>query len=396
MVVRDSAGIRIVESAAPRWRPGEEWRLADTPSVHIKAMGADPDAVLLDPASVYRDAAGRYIVADGLFAGHDQVLVFDSAGRYLDDYGRAGSGPCEFGQLWWAAPYRGDSIAAHDYADNTIAIFDRDGRCGREVRLPTWQPPIAPGTYGFSEGADAVYPDGSFLAYPVGYLDVSTGAGPVWYRHALLRVAPDGAAWDSLGLFGIMELYWSGKEQRERPFPRVAVRALHGEDLYYGEAERFEILRFDGKGRLRAIIRRAYEPEPVTAEDREAYRRRQLRLAAGGFERGAAVAERAERLLRDAAWPDHMPAYWAMVVDAGGNLWVAEGAAPTLTDASARTAPVQWSVFDPDGVWLGQVEVPPQLRLKHIGEDYAIGIWRHEDDTKDVRVYALIKPARRD
>lgn len=83
-------------------------------------------------------------------------------------------------------------------------------------------------------------------------------------------------------------------------------------------------------------------------------------------------------------------------MDAGGNLWVAEGAAPTLTGASAGTAPLHWSVFDPDGAWLGQVEVPPQLRLEHIGGDYAIGIWRYEDDTKDVRVYELIKPARRD
>ena len=389
VVVRDSAGIRIVESAAPLWRPGEEWRLADTPSVHIKAMGADPDAVLLNPASVYRDAAGRYIVADGGSSGHNQVLVFDSAGRFLGDYGRAGGGPCEFRYLSWAAPYRGDSIAAYDDADHTIAIFDRDGRCGREVRLPTWRPALGPLGHNFTRGADAVYPDGSFLAYPLGYLDVSSGEGPVWYRHALLRVAPDGAAWDSLGLFGIVEVYWSGKEQRERPFLRVAVRALHGEDLYYGEAERFEILRYDGRGRLRAIIRRAYEREPITAEDREAYRRRQLERARGNREGGAAAVE---RMLRDAAWPDHKPAYWTIIVDAGGNLWVAEGAAPTLTGASA----VHWSVFDPDGAWLGQVEVPGQLKLESIGEDYAIGIWRYEDDTKDVRVYELIKPARRE
>ncbi len=114
--MRDSAGIRIVESAAPRWRPGEEWRLADTPSVHIKAMGADPEAVLLDPSSVYRAADGRYIIADGLFAGHNQVLVFDSAGRYLDDYGREGAGPCEFRQLWWAVrrAYEPEPITAED------------------------------------------------------------------------------------------------------------------------------------------------------------------------------------------------------------------------------------------------------------------------------------------
>ncbi len=116
VAVRDSAGIRIVESAAPRWRPGEEWRLADTPSVHIKAMGADPEAVLLDPSSVYRATDGRYIIADGLFAGHNQVLVFDSAGRYLDDYGREGAGPCEFRQLWWAVrrAYEPEPITAED------------------------------------------------------------------------------------------------------------------------------------------------------------------------------------------------------------------------------------------------------------------------------------------
>ncbi len=147
-----------------------------------------------------------------------------------------------------------------------------------------------------------------------------------------------------------------------------------------GEAERFEIRRFDGHGRLRAITRRAYEPEPVTAEDRELYRRHQLKLARSGPEGGPGAVERAERMLRDVIWPDHMPAYSAIVVDAGGNLWVAEGAVPALTAASAGTGPL-WSVFDPDGAWLGRVAVPPRLRLAHIGEDYAIGIWRYERTT---------------
>ena len=112
-VIRDSAGVRIVENVAPLWTsPEQAWRLSTEPRVEIRGSGQVAEQMPLDPASVYRASNGWYVVADGMFAGWDEVMLFDEAGRFMASYGREGRGPCEFGQLWWAQPYRGDSIAA--------------------------------------------------------------------------------------------------------------------------------------------------------------------------------------------------------------------------------------------------------------------------------------------
>ena len=37
-VVRDSAGVRVVENRAPAWAPGTGWRLADSPHLDLGAL----------------------------------------------------------------------------------------------------------------------------------------------------------------------------------------------------------------------------------------------------------------------------------------------------------------------------------------------------------------------
>jgi hypothetical protein len=48
-------------------------------------------------------------------------------------------------------------------------------------------------------------------------------------------------------------------------------------------------------------------------------------------------------------------------------------------------------VFDPEGVWLGTVEVPPGLRIYEIGPDYMLGRWDDELGVEHIRSYRLIK-----
>ncbi|HEX7119305.1 MAG TPA: hypothetical protein VF212_10980 [Longimicrobiales bacterium] len=392
VVVRDSAGIRIIENAAALWRPGAAWRVAPEPSLEILPMGSNDGAVLLDPASVYRARDGRWIVADGRFAGWHKVFVFDSLGRFLAEYGREGQGPCEFRQLWWARPYRGDSIAAHDYSADKISIFDADGRCGREVRLPTWVPPRAPGTWGYADGAWTVYDDGAFLTYPGGYLDIEDGPGIAWYRHALLRVAPDGESWDSLGVFGILQARWTGREQRELPYAAIAVHAVRANDLLYGTGERFELLRYDPHGRLVEIVRRPWEPRPVTDAHRERFRAwyRARAVAASRTHGGAAGVERAMRRLDALDYPDHLPAYDRLVVDALGHAWLRHHPG-TLTPDATDPATTPWSIFTPDGRWLGELSLPTPFTPDDIGADYVAGIWEDADAVRWIRVYALTR-----
>ena len=388
--VRDSAGVRIIESAAPVWGAGEQWRLSAEPTVEIRGDGDDTDEMPLDPASVFR-AGEEIVVADGISVGLHRLLVYDAAGRFLRTIGRGGQGPCEFAQLWWAQPYRGDSIAAYDYDDHDISIFAPDGSCGREVRFPQWHPPIERGTYGYSAGVDGAFDDGSFLAQPYGYLDVSAGPGPAWYRHAFLRTPPDGVTYDSLGLFEIAQAYWTGTSTGEYPFGAYGNRIVAGDGFYFGRGDVFEIRRYDPDGTLTDIIRRQFEPQLVTARDRAEYTDLYVEMIrnASSDHGGDEAALRARARIEAATFAPAKPAFSDLVVDSDGNLWVQEYRHHLAIEAAGALPPVRWSVFDPEGRWLGDVEMAGRFTPKTIADGEVLGVWKDETGIAHVQAYRL-------
>jgi hypothetical protein len=46
--------------------------------------------------------------------------------------------------------------------------------------------------------------------------------------------------------------------------------------------------------------------------------------------------------------------------------------------------PSSWSVFDPEGVWLGDVELPAGFAPIEIGADYVLGFGRDADENQQV------------
>lgn len=92
-VVRDSAGVRIVENSASPWTSDDRWRVADTPAVVIGAGTDDERALLYNVSGARRLDDGRFVVASD---GSKQLLFFDSAGNHLHSVGRQGEGPGEF------------------------------------------------------------------------------------------------------------------------------------------------------------------------------------------------------------------------------------------------------------------------------------------------------------
>lgn len=391
LVVRDSAGVRIIENHAPEWADGEAWRLGEL----LMAIEADETALEqrpLDPASVFRTARGEIVVGDGLSAGWHRLLVYDGRGRFLRHISRRGEGPCEFGQLWWARPYGIDSVAVFDMARNVIHVLGLDGGCGRSVRIPPGELPAGRGRAGiFTSGADAVYPDGSFLAWHLGYLDAPPQPGPAWFRHTLIRISADGTAVDTLGEFRIGQSYWDGERAGRMGYPRWAYRALHGADLLYGDGDSFEFTRHDGAGRPREIVRRRYSPAAIIQEDRIAFVQ-PIRVA-GGHERAvlpAATLTLEQRIAR-VHWPQTKPAISNLVVAANGDTWVEEYRYRRPGALPGEPPPAVWSVFSPEGRWLGGIDVPGRLELQTVHDDAVFGIWRDDDGVGSIRAYALVK-----
>jgi hypothetical protein len=390
--VRDSAGIEIVESTRPRWNEDEAWTLAARPLFTIEASDGSQQDRLLDPVSIDVDPRGRIVIGDGNRAGWHAILVYDSLGQFLFKAGGPGEGPGEFGQLWWASSYRGDSIVAFDMVGKRLRVFDPEGRYVRQVELPTLlSPPEARGVPSYVPGMDAVYADGHILAYPPGALETSGGVGPAWFSHVLLRLSPEGASWDSLGVFEIIEAYWDGTRRQQLWYGGLAVTAAGTNELYFGRGTAFEIERYDESGRLTRIARRARQARPVTESDKQMIQEWYLEMVGSSSEGSAEVVERVRQSFASAHFAETLPPYSHMLLDDDGNLWVEEFRWYGV-ERPPTQLPATWSVFDPAGIWLGNVEMPTGFILRDVARGRALGFMIDELGVKEAEVYRLEKP----
>jgi hypothetical protein len=104
-------------------------------------------------------------------------------------------------------------------------------------------------------------------------------------------------------------------------------------------------------------------------------------------------AERERRELRADAYADTVPAFSQILVDREKRLWVREA---HLADAAwagslsgAAVDPSVWSVFDTNGVWLCDVQMPAHFTPKDIGPDYVLGVARDAEGVESVVMYGL-------
>lgn len=392
---RDSAGVQIIENYRPT--PGEAggWRIGQEPLFIIRASDGGQENRLLDPTSIDVDSRGRIIVGDGNQVGWNAVLVYDSNGRFLFQAGRAGQGPGEFGQLWWASAYRGDSLVAFDMSGDKISVFDPEGNFVRLVRMPSLQAPQPErGTYGYTAGVDAAFGDGSFLAYPFGHLNIEGGPGPAWYEHLLLRLSADGQSWDTLGTFDISQQYWSGTRQEQYWYAPVSVTAVKGDELYFARGDEFEIRRYGPDGELNRVVRRTFTPHPVSEKDRAELKSWYLSRVASSPEANDQILSRIRKNLESARFAESIPPLSGILLDTHENMWVEQFRWFTPTDRPPSIAPAHWSVFDSSGVWRGDVETPPGFILRVVGPDRVLGFMIDSMDVKEIYAFPLERSGR--
>jgi hypothetical protein len=84
-----------------------------------------------------------------------------------------------------------------------------------------------------------------------------------------------------------------------------------------------------------------------------------------------------------------MPAFSALRSDPDGNLWVRDFDVALPGDREER-----WHVFDPNGRYLGVLEMPKAFALMTVGVDYIAGVSRDRFGTEQARIYDLKKPRR--
>ena len=382
--VRDSAGVRIVESAKPTWTEETAWRLGDAPLLDIGRLDGPEETQFFQVSAGARLSDGSFVL--GSFGSHD-LRRFTGQGEHLWTVGREGEGPGEFVGLTQLVAGPGDTILTYDFRQRRISRFSPDGT------FLDARPLESSGENGFAF-VEVLLPDGR--AVYTWRLFGGGGDGPPpegEVRRDTIGVHVSGTADDSvldLGRFlgPEMVVLQSGASGggfnitiSSSAFARSTEITASASHVWIGDTGRFEVGRYGFDGKLDVLVRRTFDPVPV--DDALIGRAMTEELADADDDNEARMIR---KRWEDIPIPATLPAYEALGIDRAGNLWVQTFEIPGMPE---RT----WSVFDADGAWLGDVVFPDRFRPLEIGDDYVLGRFGDDLDVEHVQIWELVKPA---
>jgi len=381
--VRDSAGVRIVESIAPLWVGDAAWYVEATATLDV-SEAADETLSRIGAPKLFAD--GRLVLYNG---GPCELRSYDADGRLVASFGRCGEGPGEFNAFRGVWPWRGDSLLVVDQLPNRTTVLGAGGAVGRTARvlgnsdlpLPFLMGVLGDGTLVLTGSHD---PAGrSTPGVEASVLVLALADGPDTSPRTIGSFP--GAVWEYTDVGGQLR-------RGQLAFSSSTQFAAAADRIFVGFPDRYEIRALGPRGDLQQIIRRTFKPVDVVQSDVDWLMERRL---------GEVEGEQSQRLVRQAfrdmrhaqvmpafglpVWPGGAEGGPAMLVDDVGNLWVFEHYRPGQYVN-------RWSVFSAEGAWLGQVTLPEKLVPSQIGPDFVLGRWEDDVGFRHVRRYKLTKP----
>ncbi len=367
-VVRDSAGIRIVENHAPSWGEEEAWTVAAEPDLAIAEIAGVP---IYRIGSIDVDTSGRMLVTH---QSEQEVVILAPDGPLERRFGRRGEGPGEFTRLTGAYWVDGDSVLAVDAAGRVTAFeVDGDGLRTTSVPMDLWAEAALSLLGSLADGRLILdgwrYDPRSEGTYEFGQI-VSTSPGLDDPTH--LVTMPFSVCAQALGDGCIVET-----------FGPLVTMDVGDSVVAAGFGTAYEV-RVETPPPLASseIWRLVREPVEVTDEMWGAYR--------GALDDGG--KEVLDEVMRDQSRPGSLPHFRALVVAESGGVWVREEEridSRFFTPAEPDRGPRSWGVFDRNGTFLGRVRTPASFDLHVIADDYVLGVHRDEFDVETIRRYRL-------
>ena len=374
--VYDSGGVVIVVNHAPERDRADFWSLDPEPVFVLgqrwdfagtgRAGDAsnETDGAIFSVRALARLVDGRIAV---LSEENRQIYLLEPSGKLSKAIGRRGRGPGEFVRpkhMWYAPP---DTLIVWDEWFGPVTRFDTAGTVleRRSIdlglaleRLPdqaSVESPIFP------------LPDGSFVVkVDLRNRPLERPPDNTFVRYPAVEYVRLDARYDTVSL-GI----WEGREQWVVPESlgkasaavKIALEPdyLHGTflnslflavgrpvSMFVAPGATNEIRQFSLEGTLVRIIRRTTPRVSVTERAHRAWRENELRVL-GVINDWDWYSPLVNAMPR---WESYPPIH-GMVMDAEGRLWVREWS------ERETGVPDQWSVFGPDGRWLGVLDDPP-------------------------------------
>jgi hypothetical protein len=391
--VYEENGVRIVASQRPAWGDGDGWRVSEEPALVIGEATDDPRHLFStifegrypDGRIGNSHGVGPYKLPDGLIAVGDKgavaVRIYDENGQFVRAAIQQGEGPAELPFLRELHHCEPGLLAA--IGGGLLAVIDGQG----DVR----------GRHFFVENTGRrLYPplacnrDGRLLAMDRGQTLSAERVTTPGYERSIVHILLldiDGTIVRDFGEFPGVDLYRYPGGSMARPLGKYTALALTSERAFIGTADEFEIQVWSLEGTLQQRWSRPTGDLSFDEDDIEAFLNEDpsdspqwltVEFLRVGIREGASLAGLREVL------PETLPTYSRFVVDATDHLWVEHY-------RFLAREPHLWSIFAPDGSWLGEVEVPSTFDVTDIGRDYVLGVYRNELDEQSVRLYRLIR-----
>lgn len=360
-VVRDSAGIRIVENGPVANEPAP-WRVSAEPVMRIGWDEGDPEFAGVAQGAILGD--GRVAVTT-----YDprRLFVMSPTGEILDAFGRDGGGPGELGAVVAVLGLGGDTILVQH--DRIRFSFVHDGELVRELRI----------TDAARSAVAGATPAGRLVMLP------NSGSGiqqheTTWSQAPIVSITRDAEQWDTIGLFEYLP------PTADRPtYAPFGSAAVSGERIVVSRNDRTELKWLDETGEPRQIARWQMPARTVTDSVRSALERFMREYYQGPDYENVPATEIERRMAAalDRAYGP-LPFHRLVIGDPDGNAW--------LPGYLVRPGwPNLYAVVSADGRWLGVVQLPGEFKVLDIGADGVLVVEENELDMQAVALYRLEK-----
>lgn len=370
--VRDSAGVRVVESTAPRWTGGEGWRVDPGPLLDLTAAGSGPEHEFFGVSDAMRRGDGSLVVVeDG--SSSDRVRFYAADGAFQASVGGTGDAPGEFRRPVAVDGFQGDSLAVYDLWTTRATVLTADGRLGR-VLSPGRTPGGRVNPFHPVEG-------GGFVGLVHDLEALRDATGPARPILQVVRFSETGAVVDTVATVRGPEVARNAVADIRPLFGGSARMAVGPDRIVLGSSDSLAYRVRDAGGRLRAVVRVPGFDLSLSREEIEAER-------AAYLPEGREVPPAFREMVEALPAPDTRPAYDALEVDATGAVW-----ARVFRGVSEQSRDERWRVFAADGTWLGTVAMPSGFRALEMGGDYVLGVWSDTLGVEHPRVLPLRRGA---
>src|ERR1041384_839829 len=361
-VQRDTVGdtVFVRTIAGSLWRG--QARLEEELSIGARE-GAD-EYMFGEVTAITPDGAGGFYVFDRQVPA---LRHFDHGGRFIKTLGGEGEGPGEYKSIVGMALRRDGRLTVFDAENHRIVLYEVDGTPSEHWRINS---SLYVGQALLVDSMDQTYVKiltewGQPLRWP--------------WPIGLLHIDARGRVVDTMRpprIEGEPQAPWG-------PLSPEKVWALDPYATVVGVNDRyaFEIRKPNGQD---VRVSRQYRPLPVSGDEWRAYEARR-----------AWKNKHEEPSEPPPTTPRTKPAYRAFTVAQDGRIWVRRympvsplevkpSSDPNAPPPFPFTEQVGFDVFDADGVYLGEVLVPPKTDIYWIGTDELYGVRRGDLDEEYV------------